>query len=420
MPIQQVSFDARSKVPVKIWTNDIDVKTKTQLDNLATMPFIFPHIAVMADCHLGKGATIGSVIPCRGAVIPASVGVDLGCGMSAAKLNLKVEELPDTLHPVRLEIERLVPHGRSDGGGRGDYGAWGDLPADVAQAWFHEHWGGSTLQARLDAIGVVHPGIVKKPVNAERHLGTLGTGNHFVEVCFDENNDIWVMLHSGSRGIGNRIGTYFIELAKKDMKKWFINLPDEDLAYLPEGSDNFNDYVQAVSWAQDFAKANREIMLKRTLRALSTTIPVYRDGHKDLLVQDSIIDCHHNYLIQEHHFDQNVWVTRKGAIRARVGDLGIIPGSMGTGSFIVEGKGNLQSFHSCSHGAGRRMSRGEAARTFTVEDLIKQTDGIECKKDLSIIDEIPGAYKDIYTVMENQSDLVSIKHKLLQIINVKG
>lgn len=405
MPIKTV---VNERVPVKIWTEDIEESALAQLKNLAQMPFIHKHVAAMPDVHHGMGATIGSVIATRGAIIPAAVGVDLGCGMMAVRTNLTANDLPDNLHGVRSAIESAVPHGRTDNGGRNDKGAWGtEVPALVGKWWV-----GNEMGAKLGDVSERHRDILK--ANTFNHLGTLGTGNHFIEVCLDESNDVWVMLHSGSRGIGNRIGSYFIELAKKEMERWFIHLPDVDLAYLPEGSEYFNDYIKAVGWAQDFAQANRLIMMELTLDAIAAVL------QRPLFGSEIAINCHHNYVERENHFGANVLVTRKGAIRAREGDLGIIPGSMGTGSFIVRGKGNPESFNSCSHGAGRRMGRREAKRRFTVDDLAQQTAGIECRKDADVIDEIPAAYKPINEVMENQSDLVEIVHRLRQVVNVKG
>lgn len=407
MPIKRVINEG---MPVKIWTDDIEGSALQQLRNISRMPFIHKHVAAMPDVHWGMGATIGSVIPSKGAIIPAAVGVDLGCGMMACRLNITANDLPDNLMALRSAIESAVPHGRTDNGGKNDCGAWSELPDDVDRWWMT--YG---IQTVIPEIIDRHPALMKGNVNGARHLGTLGTGNHFIEVCLDENNEVWLMLHSGSRGIGNRIGSYFIELAKKDMEKWFVNLPDKDLAYLPTGTEHFDDYVLAVGWAQSYAKINREVMMDRTLNAVRDIL-----GRPDIVAMDTAINCHHNYVAQENHFGSNVWVTRKGAIRARQGDLGVIPGSMGTGSFVVRGKGNPESFCSCSHGAGRKMGRAEAKRRFTVDDLAIQTMGIECRKDAYVIDEIPGAYKSIASVMENQSDLVEIVHTLRQVVNVKG
>ncbi|MDE2100485.1 MAG: RtcB family protein [Patescibacteria group bacterium] len=393
-------------VPIKAWVKGVPVETEavSQLCNIASMPFIYKHVAVMPDVHLGIGATVGSVIATQGAVIPAAVGVDLGCGMVAVQTSLKASDLPDTLQHVRGKIEAAVPHGRTANGGPGDRGAWGDPPPKVLHAW-------GDLFARFQKILTKHPTIEKS--NNLNHLGTLGTGNHFIEVCLDEGQNVWVMLHSGSRGVGGRIGSYFIELAKEDMRKWFINLPDKDLAYLPEGTTYFNDYLEAVSWAQDFAMQNRQIMLGSVLDVLHKTV-------KPFEIVDKAINCHHNYVARENHFGSNVIVTRKGAVQAREGTMGIIPGSMGAKSYIVRGKGNPDSFCSCSHGAGRRMSRGAAKKAFTLEDHALATAGVECRKDLEVIDETPGAYKDIDSVMAAQEDLVDIVATLKQVLCVKG
>jgi len=396
------------RVHAKIWTNQVEESAMKQIDDLCGLPFIHKHIAVMPDVHAGYGSTVGSVIPTRGAIIPSAVGVDIGCGMMAIQLDLNAAQLPDSLLDARLSIEASVPHGRSANGGPGDKGAWDNLPTDVGDLWRAELYDG------LMDISERHPKILKGHVNTHRHLGTLGTGNHFIEVCLDETDAVWVMLHSGSRGIGNRIGQYFINLAKEDMRKWFINLPEKDLSYFPEGTDHFDDYWKAVSWAQEYASMNREIMMARTLVALRHSLGL------GIHIQKKAVNCHHNYVALENHFGANVYVTRKGAVRARVGDLGIIPGSMGTRSYIVEGLGNKDSFNSCSHGAGRIMSRTKARKIFTVDDLEKQTIGVECRKDSDVIDEIPGSYKDIDEVMANQADLVKPIHTLRQIVCVKG
>lgn len=400
------------KTHIKVWTDHIEDSARRQLDNLGTLPFIHKHIACMPDVHAGYGSTIGSVIPTKGAIIPSTVGVDIGCGMMAKKLPITASDLPDNLAAVRSAIEAAVPHGRTDNGGLNDRGAWSDTPAHVNTQW-------SGIYAHLDAIGSRHPKLLRgksgHAVNTHRHLGTLGTGNHFIEICLDENDDVWVMLHSGSRGIGNRIGTYFIALAKKEMERFFISLPDADLGYFPEGTEYFEDYIEAMLWAQNFAKVNRVLMMEQTLKAFGDSI-----GRSLLSDGMMAINCHHNYATKENHFGANVWVTRKGAVRARKGDLGIIPGSMGQRSYIVEGLGNPDSFNSCSHGAGRVMSRTKARKTFTTADLIKQTQGVECRKDADVLDEIPGAYKDIDEVMEFQKDLVRPVHTLKQVVCVKG
>ncbi len=396
------------KTHAKIWTDWVEESAMKQIEDLCALPFIHKHVAIMPDVHCGYGSTVGSVIPTKGAIIPAAVGVDIGCGMMAVQLDLNASQLPDSLKGARSAIEDAVPHGRTDNGGKNDRGAWGDkLPDDVESAWL-------PMDVKLIGLSERHPKLLKGHVNTYRHLGSLGTGNHFIEICLDETDTVWVMLHSGSRGIGNRIGTYFISLAKEDMKRWFINVPDKDLSYFSEGTDHFKDYVEAVSWAQNYALINRKLMMTRTLEALAEIFGL------GVHIQKKAVNCHHNYVERENHFGANIFVTRKGAVRARIGDLGIIPGSMGTRSYIVEGLGNKDSFNSCSLGAGRVMSRTKARHTFTVEDLEKQTKGVECRKDADVLDEIPGAYKDIDEVMANQSDLVKPIHTLRQIVCVKG
>ncbi|ODV43767.1 RNA-splicing ligase RtcB [Cupriavidus sp. UYMMa02A] len=393
--------------PVKMWTHGVPVEdeARRQLVNTAQMPFIFHHLAVMPDVHLGKGSTIGSVIPTIGAVIPAAVGVDIGCGMMAVQTSLRASDLPDSLGPLRSAIEHAVPHGRTGQGGRRDEGAWGKIPDQVDSVW-------ADMAADFRRITDKYPQLAR--TNNRNHLGTLGTGNHFIEVCLDEADTVWFMLHSGSRGVGNAIGTTFIALAQQDMRRHLANLPDRDLAYLTEGSEHYDDYVFAVSWAQQFARRNRELMMANVLVAARRVI------RKPFSAQAEAVNCHHNYVQREHHFGQDVLVTRKGAVSARVGELGIIPGSMGARSFIVRGKGNPESFCSCSHGAGRTMSRTEAKRRFSVADQVRATEGVECRKDAAVIDEIPMAYKDIDAVMAAQSDLVEIVHTLRQVVCVKG
>ncbi len=394
-------------VPVKAWTRGVpfDEGSRQQLRNIAQMPFVYKWVAAMPDVHRGKGATIGSVIPTSKAIIPAAVGVDIGCGMMAVRTSLQAADLPDSLSALRSAIEKAVPHGRTRHGGRNDRGAWGHVPQPVALAW-------KQLEADFTKICERHKAIAKS--NHVNHLGTLGTGNHFIEVCLDQEQRVWVMLHSGSRGVGNRIGTYFIELAKKDMERHMIQLPDRDLAYLQEGAEYFDDYIDAVHWAQRYAMINRELMMASTLQALHENIGRPFDSRVEA------VNCHHNYVAREHHYGRDVWVTRKGAVSARKGEMGIIPGSMGACSFIVRGLGNEESFCSCSHGAGRVMSRTEAKRRFTVADQVQQTRGVECRKDKAVIDEIPSAYKPIDAVMEAQRDLVEIVHTLKQVICVKG
>ena len=398
-----------ARLPIKAWTRGVQVEdaAKQQLLNLANMPFIYKHVAAMPDVHFGIGATVGSVIATKGAIIPAALGVDLGCGLSAQRTTLTASDLPDNLFALRSAIEARIPHGRTNDGKRGDRGAWGEAPESNYQRL-------APLLPGLKIITDKHPKIAQAAERAPLHAGTLGTGNHFVEICLDEEQRVWVMLHSGSRGIGNRIGTYFIEAAKKDMERWFITLPDKDLAYLPQGSDLFNDYFEAVSWAQDYARTNRDLMMHATLLALAESVP------KPFTCDCEAVNCHHNYVSWERHFGENVMLTRKGAVNAHEGVLGIIPGSMGAKSFIVRGKGNRESFCSCSHGAGRRMSRGEAERTFTIADHEAATAGVECRKDAGVLDETPAAYKDIDAVMAAQASLVDVVHTLKQVVCVKG
>lgn len=379
---------------IKHWTDGVlfEEEAKRQLLGLASMPFVFKHVAVMPDVHAGKGSTVGSVVATDGAVIPAAVGVDIGCGMIACRTGLSAGDLPDSLRELRLSIEEAIPHG-----GPGAVGAFKDsAPVEDLAPGYKE-------------ISSKHPVSSRFVWD---HFGTLGTGNHFVEVCLDESSAVWVVLHSGSRGVGNRIGTYFIDKAREEMRRWFVNLPDKDLAYLPDGSDLFYDYVSAVSWAQKYAFMSREKMMDAALGCLA--------GHTKKFEVQEKINCHHNYLAHEHHFGRNVWVTRKGAVRARNGDFGIIPGSMGARSYIVRGKGNADSFTSCSHGAGRCMSRNDARKKISLEQFSAAMDGVEARRDEGVIDEAPQAYKDIDLVMKAQEDLVEIVHTLKQVLCVKG
>jgi len=397
--MKKVIHEADSR-PIKIWTDDVEEEALTQLKNLARLPFINHHgVVCMPDVHAGKGSTVGTVIATEKAIIPAAVGVDIGCGMNAVRTSLKASDLPESLKDVRTQIERDVP-----------LGAGGRVQAaiDIDDRMKRLPKTSFDLCTRLNEI------IGDYWKKAAPQLGTLGSGNHFIELCIDENQDVWVMLHSGSRGIGNMIGSYYIEKAKKTMEKFFIHLPDSDLAYLPEDTDDFNEYMDAVSWAQSYALENRKLMMEIVLDALRRHIS------KEFTITQEAINCHHNYVEKENHFGRNLWVTRKGAIRARSGDLGIIPGSMGQKSYIVRGKGELQSYCSCSHGAGRSMSRAEAKRRFSIDDLIKQTEGVECRKDAAVIDEIPASYKNIDQVMANQTDLVEVVHTLKQVMCVKG
>lgn len=391
--------------PVKLWTDGVPVEddARKQLLNTARMPFIFKHLAVMPDVHLGKGSTIGSVIPTVGAIIPAAVGVDIGCGMIAARTSLHARDLPDNLHGLRNAIEHAVPHGKTFG--KRDQGAWADVPAKADKAW-------GQLAGRFKAITDKYPRLEK--TNNRHHLGTLGGGNHFIEVCLDEADRVWFMLHSGSRGVGNAIGNLFIELAQADMRQHLANLPDKDLAYFEEGSRHFADYVEAVEWAQDYARQNRELMMLAVVGAARKALG------KPFEASLEAVNCHHNYVQREKHFGREVLVTRKGAVSAQKGQLGIIPGSMGARSFIVRGLGNEEAFCSCSHGAGRLMSRTKARSRFTVEDQRRATAHVECRKDKEVIDEIPMAYKDIDAVMRAQQELVEVVHTLRQVVCVKG
>ncbi|HEY6821403.1 MAG TPA: RtcB family protein [Burkholderiales bacterium] len=398
MPVRQQIEEGR--VPVKVYTGDIEPKARQQLVNISTLPIVHHHVAAMPDVHLGIGATVGSVIPTRRAIIPAAVGVDIGCGMIATRLSLTGNDLSEkNLNQVFQQIERDVPVG---------FRQHGDRDARVSAV--------KPFQKALIGILGKHPGIEKrigKNSSWTHQLGTLGGGNHFIELCLDESNGVWVMLHSGSRGIGNAIGSYFIELAKKDFQRNSIHLPDADLAYFPEGARHFDDYVEAVGWAQDYAQANRAELLELVIDALRRHLPPFERTAE-------AVNCHHNYVEREHHYGEDVWLTRKGAIRARAGELGIIPGSMGARSYIVRGKGSAESFDSCAHGAGRRMSRNAAQKAFSLDDLKRQTQGVVCRKDKGVLDEIPGAYKDIDEVMANQSDLVETVHTLKQVLCVKG
>jgi tRNA-splicing ligase RtcB len=394
-------------VPIKMWTRGVPVEdeAKRQLSNAARLPVVFPHIAAMPDVHVGIGATVGSVIPTLKAIIPAAVGVDIGCGMMACKTTLHANDLPDNLGPLRSAIERAVPHGGGPRSRGRDPGSWENPPGSVDQAW-------GTLAGEFDELCEIHPRL--RNTNNRKHLGTLGTGNHFIEVCLDEEGFVWFMLHSGSRGVGNAIGTHFIALAKKDAELHQRNLPDQDLAYFEEGARYFGDYVRAVGWAQRFAARNREVMMANLIATVRGVIAKPFEAHVEA------VNCHHNYVQKETHFGAEVFVTRKGAVSARRGQMGIIPGSMGARSYIVRGLGNPESFDSCSHGAGRVMSRTQAKKKFTVADQVQATAGVECRKDEGVIDEIPMAYKDIDAVMQAQADLVEVVNTLKQVVCVKG
>src|SRR5438477_6908635 len=387
-------------VPVKIYTGELEPTARQQLVNISKLPIVHHHVAAMPDVHLGIGATVGSVIPTRQAIIPAAVGVDIGCGMIARRLSITGDALDEQLlRKVFNQISRDVPVG---------FESHNDRDARVEAA--------KRFRRGLSRILERHPGVQKrvgKKASWVNQLGTLGGGNHFIEVCLDEAERVWVMLHSGSRGIGNAIGSYFIELARRDAERHQLQLPDRDLAYFPEGAQHFDDYVEAVGWAQDYARTNRAEMMELVIDALHRHLPPFE-------TTDQAVNCHHNYVERESHYGEQVWLTRKGAIRARRGELGIIPGSMGARSYIVRGRGNAESFDSCAHGAGRKMSRNAAQKQFAVSDLIEQTTGVVCRKDKGVLDEIPGAYKDIDEVMANQSDLVEVVHTLKQVLCIKG
>ena len=395
MPVVQQIREGR--VPVEVYTAEIEAQARQQLVNISQLPIVHHHVAAMPDVHLGIGATVGSVIPTRSAIIPAAVGVDIGCGMIASRLSLTAKDLDEkSLTKVFNQISRDVPVG---------FDQHDDAVADP-----------KPFQKGLKRILDRHPGVQKrigKNSDWRRQLGTLGGGNHFIEVCLDESQGVWVMLHSGSRGIGNAIGSYFIELAKNDSQRNGIQLPDRDLAYFQEGARHFDDYVEAVGWAQDYARVNRAEMLELVLEAMRRHLPSFE-------AMQQAVNCHHNYVQRERHYGEDVWLTRKGAIRAGKGELGIIPGSMGARSYIVRGKGAAASFESCAHGAGRKMSRTAAQKNFNIRDLEEQTAGVICRKDKGVLDEIPGAYKDIDQVMANQADLVEVVHTLKQVLCVKG
>jgi tRNA-splicing ligase RtcB len=389
-------------VPVKVWTPELEPAARRQLENVASLPIVHGHVAAMPDVHAGIGATVGTVIATKGAIVPAAAGVDLGCGMNAVQLSLKASDLPESLARIRGAIEAAVPVGFDMHSGEG-----AGMRRSAAKA----------MRKDLAAIVEREPGLRAKQRDFDttwvRQLGTLGGGNHFIELCLDESQNVWVMLHSGSRGVGNAIGRHFIERARREMEKTDVHLPDRDLAWLAEGTPAFEHYMDAIEWAQDYALENRRQMMHSVLHAIEPHLPPFR-------IVGEAISCHHNYVARETHFGKSLYVTRKGAIRAGEGEMGIIPGSMGARSFIVRGKGNPQSLCSCAHGAGRRMSRTEAKKRFSSADVERQTAGVECRKDAGVVDEIPGAYKDIDQVMANQSDLVDVVHTLKQVLCVKG
>ena len=394
---------------VRAWTNGVEVEHEAaaQVKNIASLPIVAGPVAIMPDVHLGKGATVGAVIPTRGAIIPAAVGVDIGCGMCAVRTSLTANDLPDSLGKIRSAIEARVPVGFE----------MHNKPVSTQR----EGLFGIALKRKGDELHDRYEDLrIMDRVGKFDHkrvwnqLGTLGGGNHFVELCLDEKDDVWIMLHSGSRNVGKTIGETAIGMARELAIKHDRRLPDRDLAWLDEGSPQFDEYVQGLRWAQDYAAHNRNLMLHAILKSLGD------EFERDIGTAEHAVNCHHNYSSIEEHFGEQVWITRKGAVSARAGELGIIPGSMGARSFIVRGKGNADAYHSCSHGAGRRLSRGAAKRQFTVDDLRKQTAGVECRKDAGVLDEIPGAYKNIDAVMAAQADLVQIEHTLKQVMCIKG
>jgi len=375
----------------------IEPAAKQQLENIAELPFVFKHVAVMPDCHLGKGATVGSVIATKGAIIPAAVGVDIGCGMIAVKTKFFAEDLPNNLEKVRTGIERRIPLGA---------GAFNRKITDTARK--------RVTQLKKEATQD-YDSVDKRWTEA---LGSLGSGNHFIEISLDESDRVWVVLHSGSRGIGNKLAMKHIRIAQKLMDESSIKLKDRDLAYLSENRGEFDKYINDLLWAQDFALLNREEMMDRVMTELSHVFYT-EDGHQKEIELERI-NCHHNFTQRENHFNEDVWITRKGAIQMKAGQKGVIPGSMATSSYIVSGLENKMAYHSAPHGAGRRFSRGEARRRFTMEDFKKAMAGIECRHSAKLIDELPMAYKDIDEVMENSKELVKVDHRLRQVVSIKG
>ena len=375
----------------------IEPEALQQLMNTSQSPVLAHHLAVMPDCHYGKGSTVGSVIPTSGGIIPAAVGVDIGCGMIAVETIFSASQLPDNLNGIETGIERRIPLGAGAKNSK--------ITTSARKRILH-------LEKRAEAVEYRHY------ADWQEQLGTLGSGNHFVEVCLDESQQVWLVLHSGSRGVGNRIASHHIKIAQKLMSLYKVPLKDRDLAYLPEDTQEFKDYIRDLLWSQDYALANREEMMDRAMTELSHTM--FGEGGHEQAITKQRINCHHNFTQIENHFGRNMWITRKGAIQMKPGQLGVIPGSMGTRSYIVSGLGNPMSYNSAPHGAGRRMSRNEARATFTMQDLESAMEGVAARLRPSLIDEIPGAYKDIDEVMENSRDLVKIEHTLKQIVNIKG
>ena len=379
------------------WASSLDPNARLQAERIARLPFVPGHVSLMADAHVGYGGPIGAVIPTTGAIIPYAVGVDIGCGMAAVKLHLTASQLPDDLAPLLSLIEEAVPAGVGKGHDDRGYTPWGFTAPHTELTDKQQH-------------------------TAVRQMGSLGSGNHFVEVCLDPDGNVWVVLHSGSRGIGNQLAQRHIEVAKELMREYFIELEDPNLAYLVQGTTEFEDYWADLQWAQEYAAKNRETMLFAVLEVVEQFMGM-RHGYPTTALQfDEPINCHHNYTALENHRGKNIYVTRKGAIRARVGDLGIIPGSMGTSSFIVEGLGNEASYTSAPHGAGRTMSRTQAKKDFTEADLNEQMEGKTWLqgRGMALVDEIPSSYKDVHQVIRDSADLVEVKVELVQIINYKG
>ncbi len=393
MPYEKLKVS--SSIPVLSWANhDLGSEETKMAKNVASLPFVFKHVALMPDVHLGKGALVGSVIATKEALMPAAVGVDIGCGMCAVKTPFVADKLEGKLKKIRLDLEAAIPVGFNENK---------DIEKSVTnwQGWSH--------------FKQLHPGVQDLNGKAMRQMGSLGGGNHFIEVCLDSENSVWLMLHSGSRNIGNMLAQRHISTAKDLAKLTNTSLPDPDLAYFVAGTPEFRAYWRDLQWAQNYAHFNRDVMMNRFKRIIEKHLAGGKPT-KPLLS----VNCHHNYAEKEVHFGEDVYVTRKGAVRAREEDYGIIPGSMGAKSFIVKGKGNHDSYCSCSHGAGRLMSRSKAKKHFSLDDLIEQTKGIECRKDEGVLDEIPGAYKPIDEVMTNQSDLVEVVATLKQVVCVKG
>ena len=390
-----------------MWTGDMEVESAAldQIRNISQLPILAGHIAIMPDVHMGKGATVGSVIPTRSAIIPAAVGVDIGCGMCAVMTNLTAADLPDSLLSLRNQVERDIPVGFNEHK-KGIPGVSGPY-ADVLRKNLRKSMDDFENLALLDRLGRADFNKIG------RQVGTLGGGNHFIELCLDSQDRVWIMLHSGSRNIGNMIGSVAIDMAKEQAAQRDYSLIDKDLAWLDEGTAEFDAYIEAMHWAQDYARFNRDTMMNLMVSLMKRKFP-------QMLVVGEVVNCHHNFTSLEEHFGEKMWVTRKGAVSARVGEMGIIPGSMGAKSFIVQGRGHTDAYCSCSHGAGRKHSRNGAKKLFNLDDLAAQTMGVECRKDTGVLDEIPGAYKDIDQVMAAQTDLVDIVHTLKQVMCIKG